>query len=341
MNGLFEYGKLKDAECVRVYRNELKSWNGEVSLQATHSDHPETDPIEKGFLWQEARFDSEGRVVEAKQYFPDGKLQHGIAQTYDSQGRLVNREETGEDCPLPVKTIITYDDVEKLHLRIQYFDKEVHEKEFVWHDAAGRPVKTEVHDWENTVQSVTERAYDEKGNLLSFRQCDGSGNEMVRIGYEYDENGLLVKETEYTEDQALVRNHIYKEGRLFAETWSSDGFDFVQKYGYDSKGNRILTVKYVGPLEADVRDTIFDDSGNVIRRIDDGGISALYVEKLSYDAENRVVGSVENIAEHGVIVKMQRSHDEKGRPSEMLHIYSSSGRYSSGGESYYLFYEYE
>ncbi len=342
MNEHFMGENIGEARHVRIYRTNLNSWDWTYSLQDEKAHSAASGVLKKGYLWQELRYNDKKVVIESVRYSSDGKIDHRLVNSYDEAGHLLNSKEEGIDCPRPVTNVYTRDPAERKITKVQYFDNEVNEKEHTWVNERDQVIKTELFDWEDHLLNRVEKEYDDTGHLLVFKQYDGDGNEMIQIDHTYDDEGNILNETETVDGESIVRNFFYETGKLVKETWIEDGIEIAEISRYDEKGNRTAVVKKRADIEETEEDdkTIFDDSGNVIADINSIG-SALAVKKTVYDEKNRVIESIDNRAEMGVIVKVQRSFNKQDQLEEVIYIYSQSGRYSSGGESFYLFYEYE
>lgn len=332
---------MKDVRSCKIFREDIDVSQVHEPLHAEVRPEQQESGASRGFLWKEYSFDEQGRETGLTVYFEDGRIQHSLRRGFDQLGRPVNIEESGEDCPNPVTTLVQYVDEEKLVSRVQYFDKEVNEKELTWHDGEGRPLRTELKDWEDVLQSSTERAYDEKGNMVLFVQKTGTGEELLRIEYRYDVEGNLVEEREIRDGETLQRTFAYEGKKPVLELWTEEENAFVLKREYDLFGREVRNMKYIGSAGDRVTRALFDDSGNVVERDSENEILALTMTTTTYDADGRVLEEVRNIAEQGVIIKNRNHFDAAGRLQETLHLNSSKGRYSSGGESYILRYEYK
>ena len=149
------------------------------------------------------------------------------------------------------------------------------------------------YDGDGSITIQYREDYDDMGNRILRAHYDGEGNLDVFEGYEcdtyvviypywryentYDNNGNLIRQTEYDHDnvESEFREYTYDEkGRLVEEFFSDEMTTESYEYEYDSAGNQVreLYIYY----ESD----------------DDGSLTAQEPETLwerEYDRENRLV----------------------------------------------------
>ena len=150
---------------------------------------------------------------------------------------------------------------------------------------------------ENIVKSTY--LYNEKGLLEEEVVWSGVENDEYSVIYQYDSNGLLIKEindnfySPYTEVFSYDSN-----GRLIQSTLTGVVGDAVSKYEYDQNG--LLIKKSTGYIDGDVVITYeYDSNGNLIKETLSSGESTVYSDyKLVYRGEIAQSGTLSVITDH-------------------------------------------
>lgn len=119
---------------------------------------------------RESEYDANGNCVQQITYHDTGEEKRNCVYAYDEQGRLVHKEDSYD-------IGYTYD---------------------YSYDALGRLDRTTQYYFGVAVAMIGVNTYDEAGRLIDQTWTDGEGYEKFeRYSYLYDENGNLVKSTEY------------------------------------------------------------------------------------------------------------------------------------------------
>ena len=205
-------------------------------------------PIEPAYSAERSDREEEGLLgpvqsVETAESF--------VVQTdrFDSQGRLVDRIQRGEE---------TSQGWWPLHFRYRY-------------DQAGRRMAEEVRDARGVLVKETRFAYDDNGGRSAEVAAWSDGTFENASLYGYDLNHRRIRGIHYNAQQIINRNYYMFDaaGRLTRER-------LERNYGYDAAGGRVL------------QSTRFDLGYEVALRYDDRGrISKKIVTDLNGQAQGR------------------------------------------------------
>ena len=172
--------------------------------------------------------------------------------------------------------------------------------------------KTERHS-DTSVSYWLEYENDAKGNKVKETRCDEKGAGIYRL-FEYDENGNMIRETEYKKDGTQgaqwlneydVNGNMIKSSTVF----SSGRLYSVDEYEYDDYGNEIRYIlkdgsgtvssaySYEYELREDGRPVVKTsyDSNHVIYRIRkyDYDENGLLTTETVYDIDGQLIGHIE------------------------------------------------
>lgn len=144
--------------------------------------------------------------------------------------------------------------------------------------------------------SWTIYTYDTDGKLIK-EDFYFNDSLLHYIEYEYDENGFMISDTEYSylyngEVHEVRTEYIYDDkGRLSAEqAYQNDHQSWRIEYEYDEQ-DRLIKDNYYSRINS-YRSYSYDENGNLSEKTDDGefGITVTY---YTYDEDNRPVSAEE------------------------------------------------
>lgn len=242
----------------------------------------------------------DGKLYTESYFNPNGMKYASVIYSYDSTGRVASEKRLG------------LNDAEEGILKYEYFpDGSISSRVFeqCGTDGSYTEVYREIY------------AYDEAGALSSITRSEG-GVTAAKTVYEYDENGRLVKESQYEGEDFCIAEFEYSHdanGRMIKCRRS----DYIEEsvsennYGYDAKG-RLLT------------DQCYDESGNMISRTefayDDNDNE---IKRSVYTEGGELISSTEKSYEYddiGNIVSCITTHSD-GTPGTTVNY---TWQYSKG-----------
>lgn len=148
----------------RIVSETVYTYDGAGNLQASDKTG------ENAERW-ESEYDANGNCVKATRFRDGEQLQ--VTYAYDAQGRLVREAQDGAGAALNAYEY-SYDEAGRLDRIYSY--------QFHW------------------VEGIGVHTYDGEGRLTDLTWIDSDGNAFYdRYTYDYDENGRLVLEMEYTD----------------------------------------------------------------------------------------------------------------------------------------------
>lgn len=193
--------------------NEYLSMIREFDINGNHIFTKEYDEENETVFESKAKFDSESRILSEE--ILDGEKKF---YTYDDNGKLVSEK-------------IIYDG--------GWFSVKKYER-----DSEKRLVKTVCRDEDDEVEEYTETEYNERGDILCFKEYDESEKIKSMVVNTYRDDGLLILKEEYTTSKKPDKLHHYyynENGRINAvQTLNSSGrqLNWV-KIVYDEKGKPV------------------------------------------------------------------------------------------------------
>jgi RHS repeat-associated protein len=138
--------------------------------------------------------------------------------------------------------------------------------------------------------------YNPRGELvlLENRRSNKNNALLSSYAYEYDANGMIIKETEKVDSYTYIRNFIYDDaGQLIAFTEKNGGKTESYSYTYDNAGNR------VGMTYVDAQNTrywtdyIYNDNNELIKSTEnyEQNKNKIISEKTDYvyDADGNLI----------------------------------------------------
>ena len=187
-------------------------------------------------------YDKFGRTVAI--VYPDGKK---VSYNYDKRGRLIETVSGNEHIRLTYnslgriesreysdgsKTFYEYNDIGS-PTKITYSSDEKINMEYIYtYDLVGN--KTGISINKNGSVKDYSYSYDEVGRITKVVLND----KMLRE-YSYDIFGNRTAKVDYTEEEVVTTNYIYKGGKLVEELISKNNGLIQKRYEYDKRGNLI------------------------------------------------------------------------------------------------------
>lgn len=255
-------------------------------------------------------FDKNGNPVKEWEYF-DGKLNATIKREYDSSGSYTE------------KKINSRDNVEYFR---EYYENGVIKKETTYeytgdidviteYNEAGLPVRKESFSWTYTV----EYEYDDNGILVKEIETDYDDNNVLEEIYEniYDSEGEVIRSTITYPDGSVVvaeRNETVEDGnKKTINTYNSDDeLLYVVEKEYDAKGNLLKKFSY---------------------SINNGEKEFLSSSEYTYDSENRVIDFVFVLVDRTETKYEYSKEGYLSKESIITQKWLSSAVYSDGSDA--------
>ena len=155
-------------------------------------------------------------------------------------------------------------------------------------------VKSEV--WHNFDTIVT-HIYDEQGNLIEMIECDSTGEEISHSQFEHNADGLVTKQTTWTDGDTVVETYTYdKNGEILEWVETTNGEETARDtYRYNEAGKQLEGKSYENGELVYSSTRSFDDNGNLLENRTDHlnyeGESWYSYESYVYDETGRMVSS--------------------------------------------------
>lgn len=176
----------------------------------------------------------------------------------------------------------------------------------------------------NIQNDTWEYTYDEYGNILKeFRTNNMDGSTFAK-DYTYDENGKLIK-TETTDGEILTKEYNEK-GLLIKETEiDSEGRTAINEYFYDDNG--VLNKKVYHPANENMPtiEYTYDVNGNVIKETDidsDGNTGSSY--EYSYDENGNMIKRVLKHSDGTISRIEENEYDKNGNKLKYVNTHPES-----------------
>ena len=211
-------------------------------------------------------YDKKGRLIETV-----SGNEH-IRLTYDCLGRLESREYSDGS-----KTFYEYNDIGSPTKITHISDDKINMEYTYTYDLVGN--KTGISINKNGRVKDYSYSYDEVGRITKVVLND----KMLRE-YSYDIFGNRTAKVDYTEEEVVTTNYIYKGGKLLEELISKNNSLIQKRYEYDKRGN--LIKKFAGDkLEAEYK---YNGLGQLI-----SVISGKNIVTYEYDGLGHRIGKTE------------------------------------------------
>lgn len=221
----------------------------------------------EAWLYSHSEFDSKGNLSEQSVYTQDGILVERIINEFDANGFLIREkyladaDETSEeksfqrdDKGLVLKefkhyndgsfdtTTYEYDNQYRIISKVTMNDEGEIEQKILNEYRDDFLVKTQTFDGENNLVQLDEFKYDEKGNSVEHKKIDNESGTNAFIVTSYNHHGRKKEEITYDEDGDIINETSYTEdekGRLLNIIEEGSEKDVAIKFTYDEQDNII------------------------------------------------------------------------------------------------------
>ena len=221
----------------------------------------------EAWLYSHSEFDAKGNLTEQSVYTQDGVLVERIINEFDANGFLIREkyladaDETSEeksfqrdDKGLVLKefkhyndgsfdtTTYEYDNQYRIVSKVTMNDEGEIEQKILNEYRDDFLVKTQTFDGENNLVQLDEFKYDEKGNSVEHKKIDNESGTNAFIVTSYNHHGRKKEEITYDEDGDIINETSYAEdekGRLLNIIEEGSEKDFAIKFTYDEQDNII------------------------------------------------------------------------------------------------------
>ena len=223
-------------------------------------------------------YDEQGRLLEER--FTNAYYTHFTSYTYDGHGNVIKMSR-GHSDKVEYYEEYTYDEKGNL-LTETHFSKDP--------NAADLPVELPFRP-----ELAYAYAYDEEGRVIrKERTCEDDKQVME---YRYDNAGLLLEER-FTQNEGatVVTAYVYDEAGRILRSVSPEK---EVNYTYDGHGNltrkESLTASVDGytDLSTDTYEYTYDESGNVIKRVEDLAGLKPCVYEFVYDEDGMLLEQIQ------------------------------------------------
>jgi YD repeat-containing protein len=255
---------------------------------------PDNKRQHEAWLYSHSEFDVKGNLTEQSVYTQDGALVERIINEYDENGFLINEkyladaDETSEEKTyerdekgLVLKefkhyidgsvdtTTYQYDKQYRIISKITVNDEGEIEQKVLNEYRDDFLVKTQILDGENNLLQLDEFKFDEKGNSVEHKKVDIESSTNAFIVTSYNNNGRKKEEITYDEDGDIISETSYAEdekGRLLNIIEESSDKEVAIKFSYDEQDNIIYQeeISNQGRQLVSVKRE-FDNENNLIR----------------------------------------------------------------------------
>lgn len=284
-----EYDMIGDVSNVREYTYDA---NGNLAL--------ETYRYADGTIGAQTEYEYDEHGNLTKEDLDSGFLSHVYTYTneYDGNGRLTATDVYYDDSWWD-RDEYEYGSDGKLQKKISYTEDGA-----VYHintyDAGGN-VTEEISYSEGEIWLRVKHTYDEAGHEIRYAIDSGDGDEVVHWTREYDENGRLVLENDYTHPTYGLIQTVYTD--------------------HDANGNPAQAFQYVFlDIEA-LTEYTYDEGGRLLTRVAsnrDGDL--LEREEFTYDADGREIKQTIYNESNEVINIYESSYDENGIQTKRYYL---------------------
>lgn len=288
-------GKVTAAKLTQVVMTEKSSTDENHTMKAVlEYDENQNVIASKTYLEDKLYFecsfaqDMNKPLLEVS-YNDNGDVMDRTEYTYDEKGNCVERISTYnyDDQTVTNKRVSTYDANGNVLTEVYYENgTRIYEQRYTY-TADGKLAREAYINKDGDEESVTEKTYDEQGNILSVN-VDG----MLSGSYETYENTY--------EDGKLVEVKIYESGELFSLT------------RYDSDGNRILHIGYDGESGEEWSRTEYTyENGKLVKVVDFDNGEKTYEELYTYNATGKLTERSRSVTD-GESQRSVYRYDEAG-----------------------------
>lgn len=224
----------------------------------------------------------------------DSSLKKKLAYyTFNESGQKIAEERYGTDNSIS-------------HNYTWKYDMQKNETEFIWstkkrtgYDGGdGLGVKW----WTISNSGITNKTYDNSGNLIKETQYDSAKAYTRMYTWKYDDKGNKIEEVKIISKDIAPEKTTFKynmDGKMTEKTlwYDENNIKNILKYSYDSKGNKIKAVKYnMSDKIIDSCAFIYNEKNLMLEEIDynsDGTFTNHYIMQYD-DAGNKIAEIFEN-----------------------------------------------
>jgi hypothetical protein len=220
------------------------------------------------WLYSYSEFDRNGKQTEQSVYAQDGTLVERTLMEYDANGFVIcekyfvdrngpseEKQYVRDDKGLILKelklytdgscdtTVYEYDSQYRIVSKITFDDEDEREQEVTHEYRDDFLLRTHVFDGDRNLLKLDEFKYDEKGNSVEHKLVDNEAGNSSFIVTAYNSHGRKKEETRYDEDGGMIHQTFYEEddqGRLHRITEEGKQKGVTISFTYDEEGNAVF-----------------------------------------------------------------------------------------------------
>lgn len=234
------------------------------------------------FLETESHFDEKGNLVRELKYEPDNTGCEVLEFEYNEKGQLTRQRMSAEGESEIEETIkFEHDDKGRLLKEVKYYgtdegevilieygahdkpvrvtrsdpDGDPESEEIMEYDGADKLISHKVKNLSEGTELISQFAYNDDGKPKMKEDTDENGYLITKVIFEYDEKGLLTKETELNSDDELI-SEIFSQYDERENIVQRDIRDFNSRklvFEFDDNDNCI-------------KEEIYDENGKMIMK---------------------------------------------------------------------------
>lgn len=286
---LISQPKDEEKDRLRIAESNIKT-----ITQWTHR-FSQGKPNPDGYKTTESHYDKNGNPIEIINYKSNGDISSRILYKYNDKNlrtEYLMYQRDGKDFKLTFKQTfhynnkglktheVVFDGITGYRITYEYLPND-QIKEIVKYGSNNKVVERWVYLYKENFQqinifnpdkvlnSIVQKTFDKKGNLIDDLRLDSKGNEQKRVTYSYDSKDRVIEMAEYYSGKLSKKmKYQFNNFDLVTEVNqdNSDGTNFTQsKYSYDSKGSLIEERWSESKTEEfSVKQLNYDKDGNVI-----------------------------------------------------------------------------
>jgi len=257
---------------------ELVVYKKEILLKSSVDDHLE----EIEYVFQRTLFNSQAKVVSEIHYDAEGKIVQEYEFQYNDQNLLVEEIMKDDDGFVAEHKTFEYDEKGNIAREFRHYtDGSFDTIQYQYNDQGLLKFKetidpdderesTEAYEYENGLLShylmhdadgdiVSEKnwIFDEKGNVIEYREYDGMEGGTTRKTTEYYPSGSKKEILTYNQDEQLIEKVLMTEnekGQLIEVLEENVTRKNTTRFSYDNEGNIVAQEE-------------FDRDGNLVSRV--------------------------------------------------------------------------
>lgn len=197
-------------------------------------------------------FDDDGRLALAKAWMSDGKESETTVYTYDDHGRCISYVRTNAEGAVTYRRENEYDAKGNMVRYLAYNgNDEICDRVDYQYDKRGNLIKETYYSYYEGehVSYWIEYEYDKNGNRTHESSYNADGKRTYEVIQQYDKKGNLVSKSRYTDSYGpfpyqKVEYEYDSNGALRTETEYSDSSEHISIIEYDSDGDKIKETVY-------------------------------------------------------------------------------------------------